>query len=100
MTHCLPNRQYSLLAALRMLLVVVALLNFATAAAQHDHQGAGAEGLCAICVYGSSSGGALSTLPSQQPQFQPGAKPTVQPPPPAILRARVTTAIRGPPSAA
>lgn len=56
MTHCLPNRQYSLLTALRMLLVVVALLNFATAAAQHDHQGAGAEGLCAICVYGSSSG--------------------------------------------
>lgn len=100
MTHRLPTRQYSLLAALRMLLVVVALLNFVTAAAQHDHQGAGAESLCAICVYGSSSGGTLSTLPSWQPPLQPGAQPTVQPPLPAVLRPRVTTAIRGPPSAA
>lgn len=100
MTHRPPNRQYSLFAALRMLLVVVALLNFATAAAQHDHQGGGAEGLCAICVYGSASGGTLSTLPSHQPQRLPGVKPAVQTPPSAILRARVTIAIRGPPSAA
>ena len=99
MTHRLPTRQYSLLAALRMLLVVVALLNFETAAAEHDHQGAGAEGLCAICVYGSSGGGALSTYPPHPPQLLPGAKPTVQAPPCAVLRARVTTAIRGPPPA-
>ena len=103
MTYRLPAKHYShsLLAALRMVLMVVALLNYATASAQHEHSGPGPESLCAICVYASSSGGTLSTHDEwHKPLSRHGAIPSPEPPPAAIHRAPATISIRGPPPTA
>ena len=83
-----------------LVLLVLALLLFAARGALHDHdaQPLPGEGLCAICVYGGSSPGAVANLQPPQvvrfrhlPPYSSAYRSVTAP-------ARAITRIRGPPS--
>jgi len=88
------------LLALRVLLLA-ALLGYASAASTHDHDTASpaGDGLCAICVYAGGILGAPSTLPTATTGVQWHEPPSVALPghvPPTV---RSIPSIRGPPPA-
>lgn len=92
-------RSHRYLSGLRALLVALALLCHGVSALAHDHDAppGGQHTLCAVCVYGSDSGGALNSRPSPTVALLPRVSLVADVPIAIPSSAPNTVAIRGPP---